>query len=78
MQFILKIDCFLGISSPKSSFWSLRRWNFKFKSMIAKKLYDANIDDWSNYSSSWNCCIGFGSACGCVYGVEPPKPSSMS
>ena len=45
---------------PACSFWSIRRWNFKFKFIVAKKWYDAHLDNWYNHCSSWNCCIGSG------------------
>ena len=38
------------------SFWISRRLNLNFKSMAAKKLYDVNFDDRSNFSSTWSCC----------------------
>ena len=46
------------ITTHDVRFWSIRRWNFKLKSIVAQKLYDAHLDNWSNHCSSWNCCIG--------------------
>ena len=32
--------------NPSCSFWIVRRFNFNFKSMAAKMLYDVNFDGW--------------------------------
>ena len=45
---------------PGCCFWSIRRWNFNDKSIVAKKLCDESSDNWSNHCSSWNCSIGSG------------------
>ena len=47
--------------NPGCSFWIVRRLNLNFKSTVAKKLYDVNIDDCPNYCPSWNRCIRSGS-----------------
>ena len=45
---------------PGCCFWSIRRWNFNDKSIVAKKLCDESSDNWSNHCSSWNCSFGSG------------------
>ena len=81
-----QIASFLG--NPGCPFCIIRRLNFQFKSIVAKKLYDVNFDDWSNHCSSWNRCIRSGSwVCQrkCMLsensrhtGVKSPKTSSTS
>ena len=57
-----RIDSFLDISQPRMFVLDYSEIEFLIiKSMVAKKLYDVNFDDWSNYCSSWNRCVRSGS-----------------
>ena len=53
----------LACHYPRISIWRCRGWNLTFNSMSAKKLYNMNLKNWSNYGSFWNCGMNSGSVC---------------